>query len=66
MRCWHFVCPECGIGDGEWGHPAADDELHCEVCVAEDGRLVRLRRWLAKAPAPDVPPPGERSGRTPL
>jgi hypothetical protein len=28
--------------------PAADHEIHCEVCLHEEGRLIALRRWLTK------------------
>jgi hypothetical protein len=43
---WHFHCPECGIGDFEFGRLADDQELLCEVCLEEDGVQVRLERWL--------------------
>ncbi len=49
---WHFRCPECGIGDCELGYLAGDQDLHCEVCLEEESRLVRLHRWLA-AEQPD-------------
>jgi hypothetical protein len=42
---WHFQCPECGIGDGELGHHAADTEIQCYVCLEETGREVTLQRW---------------------
>jgi len=48
MACWRFHCPECGFGDREFGYLLADDELHCLVCIEEDGREVRLHRWLAE------------------
>jgi hypothetical protein len=42
---WHFHCPECGMGDFELRHLAANQEFFCEVCV-EDGRgEIRLERW---------------------
>jgi hypothetical protein len=44
---WHFQCPKCGIGDFELGHLAADQELLCEACLEEEGRLFRLQRWPA-------------------
>lgn len=47
VRFWHFTCPECGIGDQEFGHLAETHVLHCEVCLIEHGRHVRLRRWPA-------------------
>ncbi len=43
---WHFQCPECGIGDFELGYLAGDQDLHCDVCLEEQGRLVSLHRWL--------------------
>jgi hypothetical protein len=45
--CWHFQCPECGFGDGEFGHLLSADEVYCIVCLEEEGRNVRLRRWQA-------------------
>jgi hypothetical protein len=41
---WHFECPECGFGSAELG-PADAHTFLCEVCLDEDGRAVRLRRW---------------------
>ena len=49
---WHFHCPECGMGDFELGHLAADQELFCEVCLEEEGRLIRLERWPADEETP--------------
>jgi hypothetical protein len=51
VRCWHFHCPACGAGDGEFGHFATDDEVHCLVCLEEENRFVVLRRWLAEPDA---------------
>jgi hypothetical protein len=45
---WHFHCPECGLGDREFGYLLADDEIHCLICAEEDGREVVLRRWLSE------------------
>lgn len=42
---WQFHCPECGFGDTEHGHLLTAQEIHCIVCLEEDGRYVRLRRW---------------------
>jgi hypothetical protein len=42
---WRFHCPECGLGDTELGHLLSAHEIHCLVCLEEDGRFVRLRRW---------------------
>ena len=47
---WHFHCPECGFGDRELGYLLGDEELHCVVCLEEQGRMVTLRRWLVEAP----------------
>ena len=46
VRTWRFQCPECGFGDVEIGQLAADDDLDCEICLAESGERVRLHRWL--------------------
>jgi hypothetical protein len=45
--CWHFQCPECGMGDFELGHLATDQESFCEVCLEEGRALILLERWLA-------------------
>jgi hypothetical protein len=42
---WHFHCPECGFGSAELGRLAADQEMHCEICIDEDRGTVRLQRW---------------------
>jgi hypothetical protein len=42
---WHFHCPECGFGDTEHGHLLAAHEIHCIVCLEEEGREIRLHRW---------------------
>jgi hypothetical protein len=42
---WHFHCPECGFGDTEHGHLLAAQEIHCIVCLEEEGREIRLHRW---------------------
>ena len=44
--CWHFQCPEFGMGDHELGYLAGDQDFYCEVCLEEYGWLVRLHRWL--------------------
>ena len=49
---WHFQCPECGMGDFELGCLADDRQLLCDVCLEEEGRLIRLERW----PTDDVTP----------
>ena len=53
VRVWSFQCPECGFGHQEIGHLAADQEIHCFVCMDEDGRYVRLQRWTQVGSAPD-------------
>ncbi len=44
---WRYQCPQCGVGDQDTGHLAADHAIYCEVCL-EDREPVRLRRWLAE------------------
>ena len=44
---WHSQCPECRMGDFELGRPAADQELICDLCLGEEGRLILLQRWPA-------------------
>ncbi len=53
VRCYSYTCPECGTGDAELGHLATDEELHCMVCLIDEDRYVRLRRWLAEDAARD-------------
>lgn len=43
--CWHFQCPECGMGDFELGYLANGHQFFCEVCVEEGRGLIRLERW---------------------
>ncbi len=50
-RVYLFVCPDCGMSDAELDHLATDDDTHCIVCLIDEDRYVRLRRWLADAPA---------------
>jgi hypothetical protein len=49
---WHFHCPECGTGEFELGCLADDQQLFCEICLEEEGRLIRLQRWPADEEAP--------------
>ena len=49
---FRFVCPDCGMSDRELGHLSAIDEIHCIVCLIDEDRHVRLRRWLAEEHAP--------------
>jgi hypothetical protein len=44
MAMLRFQCPECGLGDFEIG-PMPVTEIHCVVCLEEDGRLIRLDCW---------------------
>jgi len=60
-RHWQFHCPECGFGSVELRYRAADHEIHCEVCLDEQGRFVLLRRWLTE----ETPPPAEASRAPP-
>jgi hypothetical protein len=52
---WYFHCPECGFGDGEFGHHATTDMIWCEICL-EEQRHVPLKRW----------PVEEESGTLPI
>jgi hypothetical protein len=49
---WHFQCPECGMGDFELGHLAEDQQFFCEICLAEESRLILLERWPAEEQTP--------------
>ena len=44
MGMLRFHCPECGMGDFEIG-PMPEAEIHCVVCLDEQGRLIRLDCW---------------------
>ena len=46
-RLWCFHCPECGFGHTELGALVGTEEIYCEICFSEDGRHIRLRRWIA-------------------
>ena len=39
-----FQCSECGFGDHEVGHLAAEDDV-CIVCLEEQGRQIRVECW---------------------
>jgi ribosomal protein S27E len=28
-----FQCPNCGMGDAEFGHLMNEDDVHCIVCL---------------------------------
>ena len=45
MAARRFQCPECGMGDYEIG-PMAETEIHCAICLEEQGRLIRLHCWV--------------------
>ena len=45
VALWHYTCPECGVGDRDTGHYAVSDIVYCEVCLEQDQRPVRLKRW---------------------
>ena len=48
LHVYQFVCPDCGMSDAELGHLAGQDDIHCVVCLIDEDRYVRLRRWLAE------------------
>ena len=53
---WEFACPECSFSHIEFGVLALDDDVYCVVCLDEQGRHVRLHRWVAvieEAPSSD-------------
>ena len=54
MSLFQFMCPECGMSDAELGHLAAANDIHCSVCLIDDDRYVRLRRWVAEEPTSPV------------
>jgi hypothetical protein len=45
MRLFRFQCPDCGLGDYETGHLVAAVEVHCVVCLEEQGRQIRVECW---------------------
>jgi hypothetical protein len=51
IEFWHFRCPECGLGDAEFGYHARSDMILCEICL-EEGQHVRLKRWAADDSGP--------------
>ena len=63
IRCFHFVCPDCGLSDAELGSLAAAGEIHCIVCLNEEERHVILRRWHAEDGLVEDGTPGERPTR---
>jgi hypothetical protein len=48
MGILRFQCPECGMGDFEIRH-SPDTEIHCVVCLEEEGRLIRVHCWEEEA-----------------
>lgn len=48
LRCYRYLCPDCGTGDGELGYLATADEVHCMVCLIDEDRHVVLRRWFVE------------------
>lgn len=60
---WMFVCPECSLGHEELGHLLMDDEIYCLVCHHEEGRNVRLTRWVRPVPQGRVVPSGPAAPR---
>ena len=45
MAMLRFQCPECGFGDREIGHLKDEGEIHCVVCVEEQGRYIHVHCW---------------------
>ena len=54
VQLYRFTCPDCGMGDTELGHLTTADELHCVVCLIDEDRYVRLRRWLEEEAVTEV------------
>ena len=52
MAIFRFHCPECGLGDHEVGHHTREMQMHCIVCLEEEGRLIRLHCWEEEAITP--------------
>jgi|HubBroStandDraft_6_1064221.scaffolds.fasta_scaffold6685358_1 hypothetical protein len=48
MATNRFRCPDCGMSDQEIG-PLPEAEMHCIICLEQDGRHVRLRYWVEEA-----------------
>jgi hypothetical protein len=44
IALWHYVCPECGVGNIETGYHAPAYMIYCEICL-EDAQHVKLKRW---------------------
>jgi hypothetical protein len=65
IRFWHFRCPECGMGDQEFGQLAEAHDIHCEVCLEDQGRTVVLRRWPAHQTVPSDSQASSAAGVTP-
>jgi predicted nucleic acid-binding Zn ribbon protein len=55
---WHYHCTECGFSDAEIGSLAATHAIYCEVCLEEDEKHVRLKRWQADDAASGALPGG--------
>ena len=45
MALIRLHCPEYSLGDYEVGHLTAEDQIYCVVCLEQNDRLIRLRRW---------------------
>ena len=56
IRCYRYICPDCGMSDVELGHLATLDEVHCMVCLIDDDRHVILRRWHMEEMEADAAP----------
>ena len=50
MATIRFQCPECDFGDFEVGHLMTETEVHCIVCLEEQGREIRVECWEEEDP----------------
>ena len=42
---WHFECQDCEFDNNEFGRLLVDDEIHCPLCLLDNGHHVVLRKW---------------------
>jgi hypothetical protein len=42
---WRFECPTCEFDHQEFGRLASDDEIHCFLCLQDNGAVVLVKRW---------------------
>ena len=50
MATIRFQCPECDFGDFEVGHLVNETEVHCILCLEEQGREIRVECWEEEVP----------------